>query len=96
MHPNRIHRRQLVKAFAGAAVFTPAVAQDVARRTNGLPALTMKDVKVITSSAGGRYRWVFLKQSQASLASCMTCFLEWPRFTKAISTTAASPASASK
>src|SRR4051812_30094006 len=35
--------------------------QDVARRINRLPALTIKDVKVITTSAGGRYRWVFVK-----------------------------------
>ena len=39
----------------------PAVAQDIAGRANGLPALTIKDVKVITTSAGGRYRWIFLK-----------------------------------
>lgn len=61
MRLNRIHRRQLLKAFAGAAVLPPAVAQDVARRANGVPALTIQDVKVITTSAGGRYRWVFLK-----------------------------------
>jgi mannonate dehydratase len=61
MHLNRVHRRQLLKAFAGAAVLTPAVAQDVARRRNGLPALTIQDVKIITTSGGGRYRWVFLK-----------------------------------
>jgi mannonate dehydratase len=50
-----------MNAFAGAAVFTPAMAQDVGRRANGLPALTIKDVKVITTSAGGHYRWIFLK-----------------------------------
>jgi mannonate dehydratase len=61
MSSNRIHRRKLLSAFAGAAASSPAVAQDVARRGNGLPALTIKDVKVITTSAGGRYRWVFLK-----------------------------------
>jgi mannonate dehydratase len=61
MHSNRIQRRELLNAFAGAAVFTPAIVQDVARRANGLPALTIKDVKVITTSAGARYRWVFLK-----------------------------------
>jgi mannonate dehydratase len=61
MHSNRIQRRELLNAFAGAAVFTPAMVQDVARRANGLPALTIKDVKVITTSAGARYRWVFLK-----------------------------------
>jgi L-alanine-DL-glutamate epimerase-like enolase superfamily enzyme len=60
MHSNRIQRRELLNAFTGAAVFTPAIAQDVARRANGLPALTIKDVKVITTSAGARYRWAFL------------------------------------
>jgi mannonate dehydratase len=43
MHSNRIHRREILDALAGAAVFTPAVAQDVARRANGLPALTIKE-----------------------------------------------------
>ncbi len=31
------------------------------QRTKGLPALTIKDAKVIKTSGGGRYRWVFLK-----------------------------------
>jgi mannonate dehydratase len=38
-----------------------AAAQDVSNRTKGLPPLTIKDVKVITTSGGRNYRWVFLK-----------------------------------
>mgnify|MGYP006915207947 CR=1 FL=1 len=37
-----------------------AVAQ-AERRLNGLPPLTIKGFKVITTSAGRNYRWVFLK-----------------------------------
>jgi len=32
-----------------------------AQRTHGLPPLTIKDVKVIATSAGGHYQWVFVK-----------------------------------
>ncbi len=45
----------------GARWFPEAAAQEAAKRTNGLPSLTIKDVKVITTTAGGNYRWVFLK-----------------------------------
>ncbi len=38
-----------------------SIAQEVARKSSGTPPLTIKDVKVITTSGGGRYRWVFLK-----------------------------------
>jgi len=38
-----------------------AAAQEAARRTTGLPRLTIKDVKIIKTSGGARYRWVFLK-----------------------------------
>jgi hypothetical protein len=38
-----------------------ASAQEVGNRIKGLPPLTIKDVKVITTSAGRNYRWVFLK-----------------------------------
>ena len=45
-----------------ATPLIPAVsAQEAAKRTTGLPPLTIKDVKVITTTAGGNYRWVFLK-----------------------------------
>ncbi len=57
-----MNRRKLIRAALGAAPLIPAaIAQEVSRRTNGLPRLTIKDVKVITTSAGGNYRWVFLK-----------------------------------
>lgn len=43
----------------------PAMAQTAAteasRRTNGLPSLTIKDVKVIATSGGRGYRWIFVK-----------------------------------
>jgi mannonate dehydratase len=38
-----------------------AAQQEVSRRTAGLGPLTIKDVQVIATSAGGRYRWVFIK-----------------------------------
>ena len=38
-----------------------SAAQDYSARTKGLPPLTIKDVKVITTSAGRRARWIFLK-----------------------------------
>src|SRR4051812_1121690 len=54
-------RRDFWKTGLAAAVIPAAAAQEQARRTKGLPPLTIKDVKVITTSAGNRYRWVFLK-----------------------------------
>ena len=45
----------------GLAVAPAAAAQQYETRTRGLPPLTIKDAKVITTSAGGNYRWVFLK-----------------------------------
>src|SRR5437762_9526677 len=57
-----MNRRELIRAaFAAAPLISAATAQEVARRTNGLPPLTIKDVKVITTSGGRNYRWVFLK-----------------------------------
>lgn len=58
---NRIDRRHFAKALLGASVVSKAVAQQVQQKTKGLPPLTIKDAKVITTSGGGRYRWVFLK-----------------------------------
>src|SRR5207245_9502987 len=40
---------------------TAAAQEQQAARTKGLPPLTIKDVKVITTSGGRNYRWVFLK-----------------------------------
>jgi mannonate dehydratase len=57
-----MNRRELLRtALAAAPLIPAAVAQEVGKRTNGLPALTIKDVQVIKTTAGGRYRWVFLK-----------------------------------
>jgi len=42
--------------------FIPEItAQQIAKRTNGYPALKIKDVEVLKTSGGGNYRWVFLK-----------------------------------
>jgi mannonate dehydratase len=57
-----MNRRQLIRTALSTAPLIPAAAeQEVARQTNGLPQLTIKDVKVITTTGGGNYRWVFLK-----------------------------------
>ena len=57
-----MNRRQLIQTTLAAAPLIPAAAaQEAAQRTTGLPSLTIKDVKVITTTAGGNYRWVFLK-----------------------------------
>ncbi|MDX1979022.1 MAG: enolase C-terminal domain-like protein [Bryobacteraceae bacterium] len=54
-------RREWISAtMAGAAM--PALAQDQAnQRLNGLPPLKITGVKVIPTSGGRRYRWIFLK-----------------------------------
>jgi mannonate dehydratase len=57
-----INRRQLLKAAAISLPLIPvARAEEIAKKSNGLPPLTIEDVKVITTSGGGRYHWVFLK-----------------------------------
>jgi mannonate dehydratase len=57
-----MNRRELLKAaFASTSLVPAAAAQETARRLNGLPPLTIKDVKVITTSGGRNYRWIFLK-----------------------------------
>ena len=42
-------------------VMSAAAADNYQDRMKGLPPLTIKDVKVITTSGGRNYRWVFLK-----------------------------------
>ena len=54
-------RRDLLKGILAAPAMTAASAQDFSSRMKGLPPLTIKDVKVITTSGGRNYRWVFLK-----------------------------------
>ena len=56
-----MHRRDLIKGILTASAIPAAAAQDYSNRMKGLPPLTIKDVKVITTSAGRNYRWVFLK-----------------------------------
>jgi mannonate dehydratase len=56
-----MERRKLLKGILAAPAMTVASAQDFSNRVKGLPPLTIKDVKVITTSGGRNYRWVFLK-----------------------------------
>lgn len=57
-----MNRRKLFKAALGSIPLIPAAAaQEVAQKSNGLPPLTIKEVKVITTSGGRNYRWIFLK-----------------------------------
>lgn len=56
-----MNRRTFSRALLAAPAIPAASAQVFQQRTKGLPPLTIKDAKVITTSAGGRYRWVFLK-----------------------------------
>ncbi|MCZ2074002.1 MAG: starvation-sensing protein RspA [Bryobacterales bacterium] len=56
-----MERRDFWKGILGAPAISAAAAQQYEKNIRGLPALTIKDVKVIPTSGGGRYRWVFLK-----------------------------------
>ena len=56
-----MNRRTFAKSLLAVPAVSMAVAQQADQRTNGLPPLTIKDVKVIQTTAGARYRWVFLK-----------------------------------
>ena len=50
------------RAFLKSLLAMPAAASEIyAQRTRGLPRLTIKEAKVITTSAGRGYQWVFLK-----------------------------------
>ncbi len=51
-------RRDLLK---GLPAMPAMAAQQYAARTRGLAPLTIREVKAIPTSAGGRYQWVFLK-----------------------------------
>ena len=54
-------RRNFWKTFAALPLMPAAAAQQAESRNKGLPPLIIKDAKVITTSAGARYRWIFLK-----------------------------------
>lgn len=56
-----MQRRNFFKGLMAASAMPAASAQTYQDRLKGLPPLTIKDVKVITTSAGSNYRWVFLK-----------------------------------
>ena len=57
-----MNRRELIQsAVASIPLISMARAQEIAKNTNGLPPLTIKDVKVITTNGGSHYRWIFLK-----------------------------------
>src|ERR1700676_433968 len=47
--------------FCGALLSIPAAAQQYAARTRGLPPITIRGARVITTSPEGRYQWAFLK-----------------------------------
>jgi mannonate dehydratase len=57
-----MNRRELMRAALATAPLIPAAAaQEAEKRAAGLPPLTVQDAKVIATTAGGNYRWVFLK-----------------------------------
>ena len=56
-----MQRRDLLKSLLAVPAMSVGAAQDFSSRTKGLPPLTIKDVKVITTNGGRGYRWVFLK-----------------------------------
>jgi mannonate dehydratase len=56
-----MNRRSFAKGLLAAPAMPLAAQQEAARRTNGLAPITIKDVKVIPTSGGARYRWIFLK-----------------------------------
>jgi mannonate dehydratase len=56
-----MNRREFAKGLIAAPAMPAAAAQQYEQRTRGLPPLKITEVKVIKTSGGGRYRWVFLK-----------------------------------
>lgn len=47
--------------LGGMAAMPTALAQSYAQATRGLPPLSIRDVRVITTGAGSGYQWVFVK-----------------------------------
>jgi mannonate dehydratase len=56
-----MNRRTFFQSLMAAPAMSAVAAQDYSNRTKGLPPITIKDVKVIPTSAGRNYRWLFLK-----------------------------------
>ncbi|MCC6392155.1 MAG: starvation-sensing protein RspA, partial [Bryobacterales bacterium] len=54
-------RRDLWKPILAAPAMSAAAQQQEQRATRGLPPLTITGFKVITTSGGGNYHWIFLK-----------------------------------
>ncbi len=46
---------------AGIMAMTAAAAAAYAQKTRGLPPITIKEVRVITTGAGGQWPWIFVK-----------------------------------
>jgi mannonate dehydratase len=57
----RVFLMNLTRAAATASLIPPLAQAQYERRTRGLPSLTIKDAKIISTSGGSHYRWVFLK-----------------------------------
>src|SRR2546421_9146877 len=47
--------------FCSALLTAPALAQQCTARNRGLPPVTVRAARVITTSPQGRYQWAFLK-----------------------------------
>ena len=60
-HDEMMTRRSLFTTLLAAPLIPAHVQAQIEKRTRGLPKLTIKDVKVVTTSPGGRYQWVFVK-----------------------------------
>ncbi|MCC6590027.1 MAG: mandelate racemase [Bryobacterales bacterium] len=56
-----MERRELIKSMLAAPALPAAAQQQYARAMNGLPPLKITGAKVITTSGGRGYRWIFLK-----------------------------------
>ena len=54
-------RRDFWKGLLAAPAMPALAQQEYAKRSSGLPPLTIKEARVIPTSAGRQYRWVFVK-----------------------------------
>ena len=54
-------RRDFAKALLAAPAAARQAEKQAEQNTRGLPPLTIKEVKAIPTSGGGRYAWIFLK-----------------------------------
>jgi mannonate dehydratase len=61
MEESKMKRRDFWKLTLAAPAMAAAAQEQQQLRTRALPPLTIKDVKVIATSGGKNYRWVFVK-----------------------------------